>query len=118
MRERFTRYVSVGVINTAIHWALFLGLQGLGFNQWSSNGIAFLAAVTFSFFANAKVTFQARATPKRYAIFVLFMGGMSVSVGAAADYLGLYPLFTLVAFSGISLVVGFLFSQWFVFRRS
>tara|TARA_R110001599_G_scaffold353766_1_gene597010 strand:+ start:9353 stop:9709 length:357 start_codon:yes stop_codon:yes gene_type:complete len=118
MRARFSRYVSVGVVNTAIHWALFLALQGLGLSQWASNGLAFLVAVTFSFYANAKVTFQAKATPQRYAAFVVFMGCLSVLVGAVADRLQLFPLVTLVVFSGLSLVVGFLFSQWFVFRRS
>jgi putative flippase GtrA len=118
MRARFSRYFSVGIVNTAIHWALFLALQGMGLSQWASNGLAFLVAVTFSFYANAKVTFQARATPQRYAVFVLFMGCLSVLVGVVADRLQLFPLVTLVVFSGLSLVVGFLFSQWFVFRRS
>lgn len=114
---RFSRYLSIGVINTGIHWALFLGLHGLmGVSQSISNGVAFLAAVTFSFYANANVTFQARATPVRYTFFVLFMGGLSLVVGAAADAWNLFPLVTLIVFSALSLVVGFLFSHYVIFR--
>lgn len=117
MWQRFLRYLSIGVINTGIHWALFLGLHGLlDLNQSVSNGAAFLAAVTFSFYANANVTFQARVTPVRYTFFVMFMGVLSFLVGAAADTWNLFPLVTLVVFSALSLVVGFLFSHYVIFR--
>lgn len=119
MLGRFTRYFSVGVVNTLIHWGLFLIVYGLlGVEQSLSNLIAFLVAVTFSFFANASVTFQAQATPVRYAAFVVFMGGLSWTVGEISDRSGFSPLFTLIVFSGLSLVVGFLFSHYVVFRRS
>ncbi|MCW2484130.1 GtrA family protein, partial [Candidatus Symbiopectobacterium sp. NZEC135] len=63
MLKLFTKYVSIGIINTVIHWAVFGALVYLAaYDQSVGNLIAFLVAVTFSFFANAKFTFQARAS--------------------------------------------------------
>ena len=119
MLRVFSRYLSIGVINTLLHWGVFLLLHfGVGLNQAWSNVIAFAVAVTFSFFANAAYTFQARATPLRYVLFTLFMGFLSVLVGAAADRLNLPPLVTLIIFSTLSLAIGFGYSHWIVFRRT
>ena len=116
--QRFSRYLSIGVVNTLLHWAVFLLLNlGLGVAQSWSNLLAFAVAVTFSFFANARYTFQAKATPLRYLLFTSAMGGLSFLVGATADTLALAPLVTLVVFSGLSLVLGFAYSQWFVFKE-
>lgn len=119
MLRIFSRYLSVGVINTLLHWGVFLLLHlGLSLSQAWSNVTAFAVAVTFSFFANAAYTFKARATPSRYVLFTLFMGALSVAVGAMADHLSLPPWVTLVVFSALSLVIGFAYSQWIVFRRT
>ena len=117
MLKLFAKYFSVGVVNTLIHWVIFAGLVYLlSMSQAVSNLIAFCAAVTFSFFANARFTFKAKATSSRYLIFVCFMGALSLITGWAADKLALPPLFTLVTFSAISLVCGFLYSNFIVFR--
>jgi len=58
MYKLFARYASVGMINTAIHWIFFIIIHWLGANQAMSNMLAFLIAVTFSFFANARFTFK------------------------------------------------------------
>jgi len=119
MLQIFSRYLSIGVVNTLLHWGVFLLLHlSFGLKQAWSNVIAFAVAVTFSFFANAAYTFQARATPQRYVLFTAFMGMLSIGVGAVADRLTLTPWFTLVVFSALSLVIGFIFSKWFVFRRT
>ncbi|EHO6297680.1 GtrA family protein, partial [Salmonella enterica subsp. enterica serovar Heidelberg] len=55
MLKLFGRYISVGVLNTAIHWLCFgVMFSMIGFSQAISNVIAFCVAVTFSFFVNAK----------------------------------------------------------------
>lgn len=113
----FGRYASVGVLNTALHWLVFLLVFYVaGLNQAYSNFIAFLVAVTFSFFANARYTFNVRAGKRRYFLFVSFMALLSYATGWVAERLGLPPLVTLIAFSLISLVVGFLYSRFVVFR--
>ncbi|MFJ2975553.1 GtrA family protein [Kluyvera sp. NPDC087067] len=117
MLKLFSRYVSVGVLNTALHWACFGVLFSLfGLNQAISNLVAFSVAVTFSFFVNARWTFKTKATTGRYVAFVIFMGAMAVLTGYIADSLHAPALLTLIVFSGFSLVAGFIYSKFIVFR--
>lgn len=119
MLKLFAKYLSVGVINTLIHWVVFaLCLYGFGFRQASANLVAFCVAVSFSYFANARFTFKAPTTTMRYVLFIGFMGMLSVAVGCMADMTALSPLLTLVIFSAISLVCGFFYSKFVVFRES
>lgn len=117
MLKLFAKYFSVGVVNTLIHWVIFAGLVYLlSMSQAVSNLIAFCAAVTFSFFANARFTFKAKATSSRYLIFVCFMGTLSLITGWAADVFHLPGIVTMIFFSGVSLVLGFLYSNFIVFK--
>ena len=115
--QRFKRYFSIGLLNTALHWCVFFTLHyGVSFSQAGANLVAFLVAVTFSFFMNARYTFRARATTGRYAWFVSFMAFLSLLTGYVADLLQLWPLLTMIAFSAISLLLGFIYTNYFVFR--
>ncbi|MDE9543718.1 GtrA family protein [Xenorhabdus bovienii] len=117
MIKLFTKYVSIGVINTLIHWLLFAVLMSLfSATQAISNLVGFCAAVTFSFYANAKFTFQKKATGGRYIAFVSFMGLLSYLTGHLSDVMNIQPIATLIAFSAISLVLGFVYSKFFVFK--
>jgi putative flippase GtrA len=113
----FIKYVCVGLLNTAIHWAVFIFIYyGITDRQIICNGIAFFVAVTASFFINSRWTFKAQPTGGRYLIFILFMGALALVVGGSSDSLALNPLMTLIVFSAISLVAGFLFSKFIVFK--
>ncbi|MCM2472782.1 GtrA family protein [Rhizobium sp. CG5] len=114
----FSRYVIVGVANTAIHWAIFfIFFQLLEQDQSVSNLIAFIAAVTFSFFVNARFTFRSTISSMRYLLYVGFLGLMSFLFGRLADVFDLPAILTLVSFSAFSLLFGFLFSKYVVFRK-
>lgn len=114
----FATYVSIGLINTLVHWGFFLALHaGVGISQAYSNLAAFSVAVSFSFYANARYTFKAQTSWSRYLLFVGFMGLLSLGIGYAADVLIFPALLTLVLFSGISLVCGYLYSKHVVFRE-
>lgn len=118
MLKLFSRYVSIGVVNTALHWLSFaVLLHFFGSTQAVANVIAFCIAVTFSFFANAKWTFKAQATSGRYIAFVAFMGILAALTGYIADANGAPPVATLIVFSGFSLIAGFLYSKFIVFRE-
>lgn len=117
MLKLFTRYASVGVINTAVHWAAFFAIHAAGVNQAFSNMSAFFIAVTFSFFANARFTFNGQATTGRYLVYVAFMGALAASVGQMSDKLQFPSVVTLVTFSAVSLVMGFFYSKYVVFRE-
>jgi len=116
MLKLFARYVSVGVINTLIHWTTFAICIKYGQPQSLSNFIAFCVAVTFSFFANARWTFSAEATTIRYMMYVFFMGMVAVMIGSYADRMKIEPVVTIVTFSSISLICGFIYSKYIVFR--
>lgn len=117
MLKLFTRYAAIGVINTLIHWVFFaICIYGFHTGQALANLSAFVIAVSFSFFVNARFTFKAPTTTLRYMLYVGFMGGMSAIVGWAADKCSLPPLITLVTFSAISLTCGFIYSKFIVFR--
>lgn len=109
--------LSVSSIPSFIGRALVF-LYYLETNQTISNLVAFVAAVTFSFIANAKWTFKTRATSGRYIAFVLFMGIMAALTGYIGDNLGLPSIITLVTFSSFSVVAGFLYSKFIVFREA
>lgn len=112
----FSRYFSVGILNTLIHWSIFSLCYMLDQPQSISNFLAFLVAVTFSFVVNAKWTFKSKATLTRYALYLGFMGVLSLLVGYAADRVALNPIITLCSFSIISLLCGFVYSNFIVFR--
>lgn len=119
MLKLFSKYVSIGVVNTAIHWVCFaVMISLLGKSQAIANFVAFFVAVTFSFFANAKWTFKSKVTSGKYISFVVFMGLMAAIIGYMADILCVPPIITLVFFSGFSLVTGFLYSKFIIFRDS
>lgn len=117
MLKLFTKYTSIGVLNTLIHWVVFaVCIYGLHTNQALANLAGFVIAVSFSFFANARFTFNASTTTMRYMLYVGFMGTLSAAVGWAADKSGLAPIVTLITFSAISLVCGFIYSKFIIFR--
>lgn len=116
--HKLGRYAVVGVINTAVHWLVFLLVYYvLKTDQSLSNLVAFLVAVSCSFFLNGYFTFNSRLNIKRYLLFTIFMGLISYLVGRLADTVHLLPVFTLVIFTMISFVLGFLWSHFIVFKK-
>lgn len=117
MLKLFSKYFTVGLLNTAISWAMFaLCLYGMHTTQAVANFVSFCIAVTVSFFLNAKFTFNSSATKSRYLLFVGFMGTLAYLTGMAADALHLPGIVTMIFFSGVSLVLGFLYSNFIVFK--
>ncbi len=113
----FAKYFSIGIINTLIHWIIFAIIVSIThIPQAYANLIAFLVSVTFSFFANAKFTFNKKATGCRYIAFIGFMGMMSYLIGCFSDKLNIHPVITILTFSTISLILGFLYSKFVVFK--
>ena len=111
-------YTVIGVANTLIHWQIFFLLSvAASLSQAVSNLAAFCVAASFSFYMNAQVTFAARATVAGYLRCLLGMGALSLGVGHLGDIWRLHGLFTVALFSALSLVFGFLYSKYVVFRE-
>lgn len=114
----FSSYTVIGVANTLIHWQLFFVFRAaFDLSQAASNVFAFCVSASFSFYFNALYTFTMPASWWRYALFMLCMGGLSLGVGWLADRWRVPGMITVVAFSLLSLVCGFLLSKWVVFRE-
>jgi len=111
-------YTVIGVANTLIHWQIFFLLSvAAGLSQAVSNLAAFCVAASFSFYMNAQFTFAANATVAGYLLFLLGMGALSLGIGHLGDIWRLHGLLTVVLFSALSLVFGFLYSKYVVFRE-
>jgi len=113
----FKKYFNVGIINTALHWLTFYIVYRLCGEQSISNLTGFLLSVSFSYFANAKYTFESRVKISKYILYVAFMGIMSYLFGYVSSLLHLHAIITLILFSGFSLIAGFVFSKIVVFKK-
>lgn len=116
IRSKFSKYTLIGVLNTAVHWLVFYIFLTFNSSQAWANLVGFAVAVSVSFFLNATYNFSSKMTLYKYIIYVAFLGSMALLLGWLADRLGLPSLLTLVVFSASSLVIGFLYSNFIVFR--
>ncbi len=114
--QTFLRYFGVGIFNTLVHWAVFYMVFSQCALQSVANIVAFAVAVVVSYILNSRFTFKQGLTGKKFVLFTSFMGAIALGSGAVADSLGIYPLLTLIFTSGFSLVAGFLFSRFVVFK--
>jgi len=112
----FLSYFKVGILNTLVHWSIFFVFFHFTQSQSISNVIAFLIAMSISFVLNAKYTFKKKMTVKAYLLFAIFMAILSYGSGYIGDMFKLNPFITLIGFSGLSLVIGFVYSKFVVFK--
>lgn len=116
--EIFKRYFTVGIANTLLHWVIFLfGIHIVKAPQSVSNLSAFLVAVSFSYVMNAKYTFKQEKKVKKYLLYIAFMGLLSYLTGYIADKINMPSLLTLVIFSALSLIAGFIYSKKIIFKE-
>ena len=114
----FSSYTVIGGASTLIHWQLFYVFRStLDLSQVASNFLAFCVAASFSFYVNATCTFAMSASLARYLMFIACMGALSLGVGWLADRWEVPGIVTVLVFSVVSLVCGFLLSRWVVFRE-
>lgn len=116
MLNNFKLYTLIGVLNTGLHWCIFFILQYFGFLQSTSNTIAFIISASFSYVMNSKFNFKKEMNGMRYLFFIIGLGLISFYIGHIADRISLNVIFTLIIFSLVSLVMGFLYSKFLVFK--
>lgn len=114
----FIKYAFIGTINTLLHINVFFILYSLfSINQATSNLIAFLIAVTFSYFINSKYNFKSQYNIKKYVCFVVIMGVISFGIGFISDQNQINPFMTIISFTLISFILGFLVSKYLIFKE-
>ena len=112
------KYAIVGVFNTLIHWGVFFILvYSIGVGQSVSNLVGFLIAVTFSYFANAKFTFKSSTSFWSFLKFSFLLGCLAFATGWCAEKVDLLPILTLIIFSSLNYVIGFVYSKKYVFKK-
>ncbi|WGE54978.1 GtrA family protein [Actinobacillus equuli subsp. equuli] len=114
--KQVVSYSLVGILNTLIHWCIFFIVYHFIHEQSVSNVIAFLCAVIFSFFMNARFTFKKKSTYGKMILYISFMGSMNFIIGYISDTNNFSSLVTLLVSSIIGPVLGFIFSKFLVFR--
>lgn len=117
MITNFIKYILIGILNTLLHWVVFYLLIYFEFKQSFSNLIGFFISVTFSYCANSYLNFKSSMSLKKYFLFVVGMGAIVFFIGFMGDHFSIFPLIILVVTSGSSLILGFLFSKFFVFKE-
>ena len=109
-------YTIIGIANTLIHFIVFFIFVYFSFSNAVSNIVAFFSAATFSFFANAKWTFQKQTNKKRYILFLLTMGSLAFMTGWVTDDFNVPAIFAVILFSFISWFIGFIASKKLIFK--
>lgn len=84
--RQFTGFSLIGVANTLIHLIIVTGLVELfSVHPLPANGIAFISANIFSFWANSRWSFRAAITSQRYVRFLtVSLIGLAISLIAIA----------------------------------
>lgn len=115
--KEFSTYAVIGVANTLIHWQLFYVLTTAAeLSQAVSNFSAFCVAASFSFYVNALYTIDSKTSIPAYLALMGGMGLLSYGIGHVADVLDWPGVLTVTLFSLLSLMCGFFFWKFVVFR--
>ena len=128
-RTRVLRFGAVGIVNTVIDFALFLGLSVLGAPILLANLVSTSVALGVSFVLNRRITFRARARAGRQLAFflvvtlvglwvvqpIVILGVVALGVQSGVDEALMLVLGKLVA-TAVTLVWNYLLYARFVFR--
>ncbi|MFF8832615.1 GtrA family protein [Streptomyces sp. NPDC015131] len=71
VRAQIVRFALVGAVNTATYYVLYLLLLALGLPYVAAHVVAFLLAMTGSFFLNCRFTYRTRPTWRKFLLFPL-----------------------------------------------
>lgn len=127
----YVNYVLAGVLTTVISFLVYFGLR-LGFdaNPAIANGLAWVCAVLVAFITNKKYVFETKTTSwgSFFREMAAFFGARGVSgafetasMWLFVDVLGmnseLQEFIVKVIVSGVVLVLNYIFSKVFVFRK-
>jgi putative flippase GtrA len=122
--EQAAKFLSVGVLNTALDASLYFTLtRWLGFStlQTLAKGISYGAGILNSFFWNRSWTFKSDAsTLTTFVPFALAnLAGLAINAGAmhiCLNVLSLHEILSLALATGTSLSWNFIASKVFVFK--
>ncbi|MGA4802669.1 GtrA family protein [Streptomyces lavendulocolor] len=71
VRGQMVRFALVGAVNTATYYGFYLSFLALGLPYVAAHVLAFLPAMTGSFFLNCRFTYRTRPTWRKFLLFPL-----------------------------------------------
>ena len=113
---QFIKYSIIGLLNTLVHSVVFLIFYNFYFKQYLCNFFGFCSAVVFSYSINSIYNFDSKISIKNFILFFCLMGSLNFSVGWLAAKLDLFPFYTLLISSILSLFFGYFLSKYLVFK--
>ena len=120
-------YLIFGVLTTLVDWLVYPVLRWLGHSVALSSAGSWAAAVLFAFVTNKlfvfqSYTFRLKALTREFVSFVScrILSGL-FSIGAMVvivDFMGWNEWLGKIAVSAISLVLNYIFSKLFIFKKA
>jgi putative flippase GtrA len=123
LRHSFVKFLIVGGLATAIHYAVFYGLYQLaGFPPVPSTSVGFAVSAVFNFAANYRFTFRSRARWETAALRYLLIGGIGLLINAVIfsalhEAAGLGSAPSQILATGVVLVWNYLGGRYFTFAH-
>ena len=114
--KQFFSFCIIGVFNTGIHFLLFIQIMEFVTSQTIANFLGFVGGVIFSFFMNARFTFQKKASVGRLGKMFLVSGSLSLIFGGAGDLFSWHPYLTFLVFIIFNPIVSFVLTKKIVFN--
>lgn len=120
--NNFINYILIGVLNTMIGFGSIMLLMSNGFSPELSNLMGYLIGICFSFILNKRHNFKTKDDPLKE--FVKFFTSMGIAY--ISNFLVLVFLYRVlylnkylsqIVASGIYVMVGYMLSKAYVFKR-
>lgn len=127
--KQFFQFSFVGGVNAIVDFTLYFSLtRGIYWfqeNYLIANAVAFLAAVTCSFFLNNHWTFKERAVKPAPGVYLKYLGTSLLTLAAIefllyqlVNNLGVFDLYAKFAILLLSAIINFSLSRLWVFKKS
>ena len=122
--RELTAYLIVGVLTTVVYFATYAVFKYFGVNYMVNSCLSWIAAVLFAFFANKYVVFRSMGASDLLREMVRFFGARIVTLlmdlfitWFCIELLGVGEWITKIFSQVVVMVLNYLFSKLFVFRR-
>lgn len=119
-------YGIAGGLTTLVNFLSYEGLYRLGFSNLTANAMAWIVAVTFAYIVNKVSVFQSKSTTGKEEMIkiVKFYGARLVTLGIEqmglyifVENLGIYRWLVKASLSIVVIILNYLFSKLYIFRK-
>ncbi len=123
MLTQFVKFALVGLLNTAIHYGIFIALYELiGVYHLFASGIGFCFAMTNSYVINKRWTFKSKGSNVRQEFIrflIVNLISLSVNLGSMAvlvELFSIHPPVAQIVSIGLTLAVNFTGNRFWTFK--